>query len=113
VIVLALRKLRLQSAGLPVHILQGGNNPQACFFADEDYLFFLDALSKLAKRFHFSGHSYALTPPSLLLVSRSYLGKKDDAGALLVGGFLKCSAALLIFAMRYAYVLMTCQAFSC
>ena len=32
---------RLQVAGLPVHIIQRGNNRQACFFADDDYLFFL------------------------------------------------------------------------
>jgi hypothetical protein len=25
-----------------VHIIQRGNNRQACFFADEDYLFFLE-----------------------------------------------------------------------
>ena len=45
------RRSRLQIAGVPVHIIQRGNNRQACFFADDDYLFFLDCLVKLAKRF--------------------------------------------------------------
>jgi REP element-mobilizing transposase RayT len=36
------RRQRLQVAGVPVHIILRGNNRQACFFADEDYLFFLD-----------------------------------------------------------------------
>ena len=45
------RRARLQAAGLPVHIIQRGNNRQACFFADDDYLFFLDHLAQLAKRF--------------------------------------------------------------
>ena len=54
------RKPRLQAAGLPVHIIQRGNNRQACFFADEDYFFFLDHLAKLGKRFHCSLHAYVL-----------------------------------------------------
>lgn len=43
-----------------MHIIQRGNNRQACFFADADYLFFLDHLAKLAKRFHCSVHAYVL-----------------------------------------------------
>ena len=54
------RKPRLQSAEFPVHIIQRGNNRQACFFADEDYQCFLDHLSKLAKRFHCLLHAYGL-----------------------------------------------------
>lgn len=54
------RRQRLQAAGLPVHILQRGNNRQACFFADEDYLFFLDHLARIAKRFRCALHAYVL-----------------------------------------------------
>jgi putative transposase len=54
------RKPRLQAAGLPVHIIQRGNNRQPCFFAEDDYRFFLDHLAKLAKRFHCSLHAYVL-----------------------------------------------------
>lgn len=36
------RRSRLQIAGLPLHIIQRGNIRQACFFADDDYLFFLE-----------------------------------------------------------------------
>ena len=54
------RKPRLQAAGLPVHIIRRGNNRQACFFAEEDYFFFLDHLAKLTKRFHCSLHAYVL-----------------------------------------------------
>ena len=54
------RKPRLQAAGLPVHIIQRGNNRQSCFFAEDDYRFFLDHLAKLAKRFHCSLHAYVL-----------------------------------------------------
>jgi putative transposase len=54
------RKPRLQAAGLPVHIIQRGNNRQPCFFAEDDYRFFLDHLGKLAKRFRCSLHAYVL-----------------------------------------------------
>jgi putative transposase len=54
------RRQRLQVAGLPVHIIQRGNNRQACFFADEDYLFFLDHLARIAKRFRCALHAYVL-----------------------------------------------------
>jgi putative transposase len=43
-----------------VHIIQRGNNRQACFFADEDYQFFLDHLARLAKRFRCELHAYVL-----------------------------------------------------
>jgi putative transposase len=54
------RKPRLQAAGVPVHIIQRGNNRQPCFFAEDDYRFFLDHLGKLAKRFRCSLHAYVL-----------------------------------------------------
>ncbi len=43
------RRPRLISPGVPLHIIQRGNNRQACFFADEDYLFYLDWLHEYAK----------------------------------------------------------------
>jgi putative transposase len=54
------RHARLQVAGLPVHIIQRGNNRQACFFAEDDYRFFLDHLAQLAARFRCSVHAYVL-----------------------------------------------------
>jgi putative transposase len=66
------RQPRLQVAGLPIHIIQRGNNRQPCFFADEDYRFFLDHLAQLAKRFRCSVHAYVLmTNHFHLLVSSS------------------------------------------
>ena len=54
------RRKRLQIAGLPTHIIQRGNNRQACFFADDDYQFFLYHLAQLAKRFRCALHAYVL-----------------------------------------------------
>jgi putative transposase len=33
---------------VPLHLIQRGNNRQACFFATEDYRFYLDWLMKYA-----------------------------------------------------------------
>ena len=54
------RRRRLQVGGFPVHIIQRGNNRQACFFAEQDYRFFLDCLVRYAKRFRCALHSYVL-----------------------------------------------------
>ena len=59
------RRQHLQVAGLPVHIIQRGNNRQACFFADDDYLFFLDCLARIAKRFRCALHAYAVNGVSV------------------------------------------------
>jgi len=50
----------MRVAGLPVHIIQRGNNRQACFYAEVDYQFFLHHLSELAKRFKCEVHAYVL-----------------------------------------------------
>jgi len=38
------RRARLAIAGIPWNIIQRGNNRTACFYADEDYLRYLDTL---------------------------------------------------------------------
>ena len=43
------RRPRIIVPGIPLHIIQRGNNRQACFFADEDYLFYLDWLKEYAQ----------------------------------------------------------------
>jgi putative transposase len=45
------RRARLRFAGVPLHINQWGNNRIACFFAGEDYRFYLRHLQELAQRF--------------------------------------------------------------
>ena len=34
------RRARLVVPIIPLHIIQRGNNRQACFYSDDDYLFF-------------------------------------------------------------------------
>ena len=55
------RRPRLQAPGLPVHIIQRGNNRQACFFADEDAQFFLEQRGKeLTLKQYPEGHRFDL-----------------------------------------------------
>lgn len=54
------RRPRIIIPGTPLHVIQRGNNRQACFFADEDYQFYLECLSVYAKRSGCSVHAYVL-----------------------------------------------------
>ena len=54
------RKPRFHLPGVPQHIVQRGNNRQACFFAEADYLYYLDALRTAADKFGGRIHAYVL-----------------------------------------------------
>jgi putative transposase len=46
--------------GYPCHIIQRGNNREATFFAEQDYLFYLACLEDAAKRYRIEIHAYVL-----------------------------------------------------
>ena len=54
------RRARIIIAGVPVHLIQRGNNRQACFFCDEDYLFYLEWLENYAHDSGCAVHAYVL-----------------------------------------------------
>ena len=54
------RKPRFHLPGVPQHIVQRGNNRQACFFAEADYLYYPDALRIAADKFGGRIHAYVL-----------------------------------------------------
>ena len=54
------RRSRIIMPGVPIHIIQRGNNRQACFFADEDYLLYLDWLEEYALATNCTIHAYVL-----------------------------------------------------
>ena len=54
------RRARMYIADLPYHIMQRGNNRQACFLEPEDYLFYLELWRKLARRYGVAVHGYVL-----------------------------------------------------
>lgn len=79
------RRRRLQVTGLPVHIIQRGNNRQACFFAEADYPFFLHHLGELAKRFQCELHAYVLMTNHLHLLLTPYFARGPSLLMKLLG----------------------------
>ncbi len=51
---------RLSLAGVPQHVIQRGNNRNACFFAEQDYTVYLDKLKEYATKYEVKIHSYVL-----------------------------------------------------
>jgi putative transposase len=51
---------RLSIAGCPQHIIQRGNNRQACFFTEQDYTVYLDKLKDSATKHNVSIHAFVL-----------------------------------------------------
>ena len=54
------RRSRLVVPKIPLHIIQRGNNRQACFFSDDDYLFYLHCLLEYSQKTHCMIHGYVL-----------------------------------------------------
>ena len=51
---------RLSLPGIPQHIIQRGNNRQACFFTEEDYPVYLDKLKEYSRKYGVAVHAYVL-----------------------------------------------------
>ena len=51
---------RLSIPGCPQHIIQRGNNRQACFFSKQDYTVYLDKLKDCAAKHNVSIHAFVL-----------------------------------------------------
>ncbi|MEJ2405983.1 MAG: transposase [Candidatus Thiodiazotropha sp.] len=54
------RKPRVDLGGYTYHITQRGNNREACFFADMDYRFYLECISKSSEKYSVAVHAYVL-----------------------------------------------------
>ena len=70
------RKPRMYLADVPCHVVQRGNNREACFFHDDDYRFYLDVLGDACRRYRVDVHAYALMTNHvhLLMTSRTVEG---------------------------------------
>ena len=75
------RHPRIIVPNTPQHIIQRGNNRQACFYADDDYQFYLEWLKEYADKTECCIHAYVLMTNHVhLLVSAE---KTDAIGALM------------------------------
>ena len=54
------RKTRMYLSGVPAHIVQRGNDRQACFYCDDDYEFYLKSLGEGLRRYDVELHAYCL-----------------------------------------------------
>jgi putative transposase len=75
------RRARLTLPNIPQHIITRGNNRQPCFFADEDYRFFLEWLETYARQTGCQIHAWVLMTNHVhLLLSAS---TESGTGALM------------------------------
>ena len=73
------RRPRVVLPGVPLHLIQRGNNRQACFFADDDYQFYLEWLRTYARNTGCAIHAYVLMTNHVhLLLSSAAAGGAGD-----------------------------------
>ena len=75
------RRARLSLPHVPLHVIQRGNNRQACFFAEEDYRFYLGWLAEHAEKTGCRVHAYVLMTNHVHLLLSS--DRADAPGALM------------------------------
>jgi putative transposase len=75
------RRARLSLPGIPWHIIQRGNNHSACFYAEDDYSFYLHHLKEQADKHGCEIHAYVLMTNHVHLLLTP---KKEDSAALLM-----------------------------
>jgi putative transposase len=54
------RRPRIVLPGTPLHIIQRGNNRQACFYSDSDYQVYLEWLQEYSNKYECQIHAYAI-----------------------------------------------------
>ncbi|MFM9968799.1 MAG: transposase [Burkholderiales bacterium] len=74
------RRARIRAPGIPLHVIQRGNNRGACFFADTDRQYYLHHLGRLADEFCCAIHAYVLMTNHVHLL----LTPQDAVGASLL-----------------------------
>jgi len=73
------RRPRVVLPGVPLHLIQRGNNRQACFSADDDYQFYLEWLRTYARNTGCAIHAYVLMTNHVhLLLSSAAAGGAGD-----------------------------------
>lgn len=75
------RRPRLMLANVPLHIISRGNNRCACFFAEDDYYFYLECLKQYAAATGCQIHAYVLMTNHVHLLLSSSV--RDGVSALM------------------------------
>jgi len=70
------RKPRMYVAGVPCHVIQRGNNREACFYSEQDHQFYLECLEDACRRYRVAIHAYVLMTNHVhLLMTRAKRGR--------------------------------------
>ncbi len=69
------RRMRLDLPGVPLHVVQRGNNRQGTFFADADRLFYLQCLREAAEQHSCDIHAYVLITNHVHLLVTPYVSR--------------------------------------
>lgn len=77
------RRARVLLPGATLHLIQRGNNRSACFFAEEDYLFYLEHLADQARKHNCAIHAWCLMTNHVHLLLTP--AKPESAGMLMKG----------------------------
>lgn len=75
------RRPRVTLPGVPLHLIQRGNNRQACFFADDDYRAYLEWLEEYSTECECAIHAYVLMTNHVHLLITPHTSK--SAGELM------------------------------
>ena len=75
------RRPRIVLPGTSLHLIQRGNNRQACFFSESDYLVYLEWLEKYAKEHECLVHAYVLMTNHVHLLVTPL--KEESAGLMM------------------------------
>ncbi len=70
------RKPRMYLPGIPCHVVQRGNDRNACFFSEDDYRFYLQSLKEACLKYQVEVHAYVLMTNHvhLLLTPSDHIG---------------------------------------
>ena len=77
------RRARVLLPGVTLHLIQRGNNRSACFFSEEDYLFYLEHLADQARKHDCAIHAWCLMTNHVHLLLTP--AKPESAGMLMKG----------------------------
>lgn len=75
------RRPRLVATGVPLHIVQRGNNRQTCFRDNSDYFVYRDLLQRAARGAKCDVHSYALMPNHVHILATP---QESDSAAVMM-----------------------------
>ena len=74
------RKPRMYIPGIPCHVIQRGNNRNACFFTEADYRFYLDCLQDACINNHVDIHLIRqVAGHSSISTTQIYINDNPDA----------------------------------